>query len=153
MKTFFTGQLPQNTYIVTKFHPEHTYILPKSVTLCFPFELKTNYYQVVIDTADTTQFEWTFIPGAKAWPSSEAAGQSIITTPASITAINLQPNGIIWNMYLAGMTIPPIHKESSVNWQIQLNTQYWFNITNLQNRESSFFLRFTYHGTGRTVIE
>lgn len=153
MKTYFTGQLPQNTYIVTRFHHEHTYILPKSVTLSFPFELKTNYYQVVIDVADTTPFENAFISAAKAWPSAETAGPSIVTTPSSIREINLQPNGVIWNMYLADMKIPPVHREASVNWQIQLNTTYWFNITNLQNRESYFFLRFTYHGTGRTYSE
>lgn len=153
MKTYFSGQLPQNTYIVSRLHPEHTYILPKSVTLCFPFELKDNFYQVVIDAADTTQFEWTFIPGAKAWPSTEAANNSMITTPSSISIIGLQPNGVIWNMYLAGMTTPPVHREASVNWQIQPLTTYWFNIRNLQNRESSFFLRFTYHGTGRSYTE
>jgi hypothetical protein len=150
-QTYYTGNLPMATSIVTHHNPEHTYILPKSHTLCFPFQLNVNYYQIVIDMADTTPFERTFIPGSKAWPSAEAAGRSITDVPSTNAIVPLQPCGQTWNFWLAGMTTQPLIP-TAINYPIQLSTTYWMNVVNLQNRESYFFCRFTSHGTGRTIV-
>lgn len=153
MNNYYTGQLPQGSIIVRELTKEHTYTLPASKTLCFPFKIQDNYQQVVIDAADTTPFESAFIPGTRAWASKEAAGISITASPyQSQSSPRLYPNGIRWNFWIPemnGRTLEP----SEINHIVQPNVYYWMNIQNLQNRQSYFFLRFTFYGNGITYEE
>lgn len=153
MTTYYTGNLPQSTSIVTELNSTHTYVLPPSWTMCFPFIMKVNYYQVVIDMANTTPFESAIVPGMRAWPSAEPVGQSITSSPySSQSSINIQPNGNTWNFWMIDLHNQPLIA-AAINHQILGKTTYWMNIKNLQNKENFFFCRFTYHGSGRTIVE
>src|SRR6266702_3195170 len=115
---YYSGNLPQTASIIPDLNANHTYCLPKSKILCFPFMMKANYYQVIIDMADTTPFESSFIPGARAWPSIEPAGQSITKTPNSLeSSINLMPNGHTWNFWLQDLHNHPLIP-TAINHQI-----------------------------------
>lgn len=151
--TYYTGNLPMGASIITEFNKEHTYVLPQSAILCFPFIMKTNYYQVVADLANTTPFESCFVPGSRAWPSIDPAGQSITNSPnSSLSSVNLMPNGNTWNFWLIDLHNHPLIP-TAINHQIQSNTTYWINVQNLTNKESYFFCRFTYYGSGKKIIE
>jgi hypothetical protein len=114
--------------------------------------MKPGYTQVVIDIANTTPFESAWVPGVRCWPSKEASGNSMTASPlSSIGSINMPPSGIKWNFWLLGMVEQPL-EEADYNRWINNNTVYWMNLQNLQNRENYFFLRFTYHGPGITLI-
>ena len=154
MPKYFTGYLPQGSIIVTELNPEHTYVLPASKTLCFPFAMRRYYQQLVIDVADTTPFESCFIPAIRCWPSTEASGESMTSQPrASQATINPGPYGAKWNFYLLDQLENPDLQPADINRWINSGTTYWMNVQNLQNKESYFFLRFTFYGVGITHVE
>ena len=153
MDTYYTGNLPQSTTIVTELNPEHTYILPPSQTLCFPFKMKRDYQQIIVDLADTTPFVSTFIPGSRAWPSEIPASQSITASPyASQASVKLPPSGVKWNFWLLELEQPNLDLANINRW-VLFDTTYWMNVQNLQNRQSYFYCRFTYYGQGITFEE
>lgn len=152
--TYYAGGLPQGARIVTDLEPEHYYTLPPSTTLCFPFKMRRYYQQLVIDAADTTPFESCFIPVIRCWPSKEAVGISMTSQPLSSQGtINVGPNGFKWNFWLLDQVNPDDLVEANIDQWINYGTTYWFNVQNLQNKQASFFLRFTFHGAGITHVE
>lgn len=154
MLDYYQGGLPQGAQIRSELDPEHTYEIPGSTILCFPFKMRRHYQQVVIDAADTTRFESCFIPVLRAWPSKEAAGMSITSSPNSaLTSVNLGPNGCRWNFWLLDVVAKNDLKEADIYQWINDGTTYWFNIQNLQNKPANFWLRFTFHGAGITFVE
>lgn len=71
----------------------------------------------------------------------------------TLSTINLGPNGCTWNFWLLDEVSPENRREATANTWIESNTTYWFNIQNLQNRESRFFCRFTFHGNDIIHVE
>lgn len=153
MKPIYVLGLPQNTSVVNQLNENHTYTLPPSHTLCFPFQLVTRWQQVVIDMANTTPFENVFIPGIRSWPSKEAAGQSFTSSPLQTQAnLNLPPSGVKWNFYRDELDIQYL-KDADVKALIKADTIYWMNVQNLQNKANYFFCRFHYYGLGVESIK
>jgi len=154
MPTYFAGRLPQGSSIVTELNPEHTYMLPASRTLCFPFTMRRYYQQLVIDIADITPFESCFIPVIRCWPSTEASGESMTAQPlASQATVNLGPYGAKWNFHLLDQIDPDGRQPADISKLIKFGETYWMNVQNLQNKTSYFFLRFTFYGAGITYVE
>ena len=153
MDQYYTGYLPQGASIITDLATNHTYTLPRSQVMCFPFRMRPGCNQVVIDAANTTPFESAWVPGIRCWASKEAAGNSMTASPLpSQGRVNVGPNGFKWNFWLLDMLAQPL-EEADYNHWMNNNTVYWMNVQNLQNRENYFFLRFTYHGVGTTLVE
>lgn len=148
MKPIYVLGLPQNTSVVNQLNENHTYTINASQTLCFPFQLVTRWQQVVIDLASTTPFENVFVPGTRSWPSREAAGSSMTSSPLQTQAsINLPPSGVKWNFYRSEID-PKIICEADIKAEIFPDTIYWMNVQNLQNKPNYFFCRFHYYGLG-----
>lgn len=153
MTTYYIGMLPQGASIVYQRSPEHTYTLPASKTLCFPFKIPQDYNQVVVDAADTTPFESAFIPGSRAWASDQPVGMSLTAAPFQTqSSPRLYPNGVRWNFWLKELN-NKAKEPSEINHIINADQTYYMNIQNLQNRQSYFFLRFTFYGNGVTFAE
>lgn len=147
MTNYYTGGLPQGTSIVSELDPEHTYRLPPSKTMCFPFRMRRYYQQLVMDLADTTPFENCFIPVIRVWPSKVPVGPSMTGAPnTAINTVNLGPNGFLYNFYLIDEVEEAKRKEASLCQWIRPNVTYWMNVQNLQNKESFFWLRYTFYG-------
>ena len=152
MNSSFAPYLPQDADVVTAFNKNHTYTIARSRTLCFSWQLIQPYTQLTIDAANTTPWESAFVPGLMVWPSTEAVGASMTASPYPTQAhVNIQPNGTKWLFY---MTPKPLYDVDDINIakQVNQNTNYWINIKNLQNRDSYFFIRFTYQGLGTTLV-
>lgn len=159
MDAHYTGYLPQGAIVVHNLNEDYRYILPPSRTLCFPWKMRTDYKnseytQLIIDVADTTPFEITFTPGARCWASKEPASQSITATPyASQSSVYLIPSGMKWNFWLLDKVPPECREPASIDRGIEPGIRYWFNVQNMQNRQSNFFCRFTYTGLGIKYVE
>lgn len=154
MVTYYAGGLPQGASIVSELEPKHYYTIGPSRILCFPFRMRRYYNQLVIDAADTTPFESCFVPVVRCWASRDAAGQSISSMPNSnLTNVNIGPDGCKWNFFIPGITAEDELEESFIRIPIDASQTYWFMVQNLQNKQASFFLRFTFHGNGITHVE
>jgi hypothetical protein len=152
MNSSFVPYLPQDADVVTELTKNYTYIIARSRTLCFPWQLTQPYTQLVIDAANTTPWESAFVPGLTVWPSVEAVGPSMTASPYPTQAhINIQPNGTKWLFYIPPYPLYEVDEPNIVK-QIKPNTRYWINIKNLQNKDSNFFIRFTYQGLGTTLV-
>lgn len=148
MKPIYVLGLPQNTSVVNHLNENHTYTLLPSHTLCFPFQLVTRWQQVVVDLANMTPFENVFVPGIRSWPSKEAAGQSVTSSPRqSQSSINLPPSGVKWTFYRPDLETNCL-MDGDIKAMIQPDTIYWMNVQNLQNKPNYFFCRFHYYGIG-----
>jgi hypothetical protein len=149
MSTYYAGNLPQGSSIVYELNPEYTYIANPSRTLCFPFKMRRNYQQLVVELADTTPFENCFIPVVRAWPSTEASGISLTASPRYIqNTINLPPTGVKYNFWLSNEVNQEDLVPASINHAIYFGQQYWMNVQNLQNKTSYFYCKFTFYGKG-----
>lgn len=154
MPVYFSDQLPQGSSIVSTLNSDHSYTLPASRTLCFPFTMRRYYSQVIIDIADITPFENCFVPSVRCWASTVAAGQSMTADPNSALAtVNPGPNGATWNFWLTDQVKTKDIRLADINRAISNGTVYWMNVQNLQNKDSFFFLRFTFHGTDLIHVE
>jgi len=154
MSTYYSGSLPQGSTIVYELHPEYTYVLNQSQTLCFPFKMRRNYQQLIVELANTTPFQNCFVPSVRAWPSTEASGISITSTPyQSQNTINLPPTGFKYNFWLIDEVDQNNLLPSDVNHFIIFGNQYWINVQNLQNKPSSFFCKFVYYGKNQQWTE
>lgn len=154
MRKYYSGDLPYNTIIIECLNEDHRYMIQPSQTQCFPFILKPPYTQVVIDLANTTPFENTFIHGLTCWGSSCAAGPSLTTSPSSsLTTINLPQCGVLWNFWSLEYANQQFLEPANINVPISTETVYWMNVQNLQNNVNYFWIRLTYHGVGVIYVE
>jgi hypothetical protein len=124
------------------------YMIPRSQTLVFPFNLGGNAALQI--TAGQTAYYGNQGNTIQGWPSAEINGISIIMglNPA-LARKNLSPSGYDWlliseNVDRSGLVPIADLSEPDVVRQIAADRTYYMCFKNLENKDNGLYVRFAY---------
>lgn len=142
--------LPFGVTIPETHSPDHYYSIPKSQTQCWPVKLgefKQVYIVGMHSGIEGNQYN-TII----GWMSIDPNGTSIIP-PLSVIpyTVHFGTIGNSWCFHVDGHT-PVLEKPADITWLVDPDQIYYFNVKNLENKNNSYYLRFTY-GQGDATVE
>lgn len=142
--------LPYGVSIRTDYSADHNYAIPRSQTQCWPVTLG-DYQQVVINAMHNGWLghqAWVL----RGWLSADPAGNNIL--PAAYGAnqnVHLNYQGNSWNFHIANLAKDST-QPAAIEYLIDPNAIYYFNVQNTSNIDDGYYLRFTYYGNDTTLI-
>jgi hypothetical protein len=142
--------LPYGTTIKTDYSPEHNYELPRSQTQCW--EIKLDTWEQVHITSVHNGFLGNQSHTIRAWLSEDPSGTNVIPPLTTITGnVKLGGIGNTWTFYRRGLDKNLITPADCV-FAIDPGVLYYFNFQNLENKDNSYFVRFTF-SNGIIILE
>lgn len=150
MKTYpSVWPLPFGVTIQDEYQPEHNYALPRSQTHCWTVNL-VDFQQVKI-VAVHNGIIGNQQNTIKAWLSIDPNGSSILPVVyGTLCNIHLGLIGNSWCYYTPGLD-PSLVAEAEVQYVIDPTLTYYFNLQNLENKDNSYYLKFTFMKDGDTI--
>lgn len=141
--------LPYGITIPKERSPEYTYSIPRSQTQCWEV-IMADWQQVRI-TAVHNSIIGNQNLTIRAWMSIDPNGPSIIQ-PISVipSTVNLTVIGTSWTFYKTDIN-PEIIEKSDIVYPIDNGPIHYFNIQNCENKDNSYYLRFTFMRDGTTL--
>lgn len=142
MQNYSEYPLQFGVNMVTELNADHYYLIPKSQTLIFPFQLDA-YAAVEVD-AGHTSFYNNQAGTISAWASNEINGRSITGIEnANLSRISLQAEGFKWLFYKLDTDLQSFPTAYIKQWVLP-NQSYFMCFQNLENKENGLYVRFTY---------
>jgi hypothetical protein len=134
--------LPYGVSIREDLSPDHNYAIPRSQTQCWAVKLG-DWQQVQIAAVHNGFIgnqPWTI----RAWLSADPNGSNILPVALGARrAVNLSGIGNKWCFYAYRLDTALL-QEADINFNIDPNHIYYFNLQNLENKDNAYYLRFTY---------
>lgn len=141
--------LPYGVSIRTDYSEQHNYSIPRSQTQCWP--VKLNDFQQVLISAVHNNYTKNQQKTVRAWLSVDPNGSNIL--PAAYGArldIHLGLIGNSWCFHIVDLDKSQV-LPADVTYVIDPNKQYYFNLQNLENKDNSYYLKFTFSKDGSTI--
>jgi len=141
--------LPYGISIRTDYAEQHNYAIPRSQTQCWPVKLD-DFQQVLITAVHNgiTQNQQNTI---KAWLSVDPNGPNVMPAVYGTSLdIHLGLIGNSWCFHIVDLE-PSQIAVAAVSYIINPTTQYYFNLRNLENKDNSYYLKFTFMRDGSTI--
>lgn len=141
--------LPYGVTIRTDYSPEHNYLITKSQTQCWKVELE-EYQQVYITAV------WNGLVGnqtgtIRCWMSQSPNGPDILPVVfGNQLNVRLSTLGRSWSFYEQNIDSNLIVK-ADIMYPIYAKQIYYFNVKNLENKNNSYYLRFTFIKDGNKI--
>lgn len=133
--------LPYGVNLVTELSSDNSYALARSQIAVFPFEL--NLYEALrVDASHSTQFR-NQAGTIRAWASNQPNGSSISgQSNQNLARVNLIGEGFSWLLYNIDDNPNQWPKAYITQW-IYPKTTYFMCFQNLENKDNSFYVKFT----------
>jgi hypothetical protein len=134
--------------IVTDISENDTYMIPRSQTLVFPFNLGSN--AAVQITAGQTAYHGNQGNTIQGWPSREINGISLIAAlNPSLARKNLSSAGYDWLLISRGVDrnqLLPVADlpDPVIVYHIDADPTHYMCFKNLENKDNGLYVRFTY---------
>lgn len=141
--------LPYGISIRTDYSEEHNYAIPRSQTQCWP--VKLNDFQQVLISAVHNNYYQNQQKTIRSWLSVDPNGSNVM--PAIYGAsldIHLGLIGNTWCFHTVGLDASLL-LPADVTYVIDPNRQYYFNMQNVENKDNSYYLKFTFWKDGSTI--
>jgi hypothetical protein len=141
--------LPYGISIRSDYSEEHNYAIPRSQTQCWPVKLN-DFQQVQIMAVHNTYVQ-NQQKTIRAWLSVDPNGRNILPSiyGASLN-IHLGLIGNSWCFHTVDIEQSQI-LPADVKYIIDPNQQYYFNLQNVENKDNSYYLKFTFAKDGSTI--
>lgn len=134
--------LPYGITIPSEYSPEHNYAIPRSQTQCWKVVLG-DWDQVQMAAVHNSSIG-NQTSTIRAWMGADPNGASIIPPLSTVpTNVHLTVLGYTWVFYKAGMDLSQL-EPSNVKYVIDPAHIYYFNVQNCENKDNSYYLRFTF---------
>lgn len=126
---------------VENYNTDHTYSIGRSRTVVFPFTLA--YADSIRVDATHIAFNNNQQGTILAWASDEPNGRSITGgINSNLSRINLTGNGSSWLFYSLGSDVGNYEPAHITQW-IYPDRRYYMCFQNLENKDNSFYVKFT----------
>lgn len=141
--------LPYGVSIRTDYSEEHNYAIPRSQTQCWP--VKLNEFQQVQIMAVHNTYTQNQQKTIRAWLSVDPNGRNILPAPYGANLnIHLGLIGNSWCFHVINMDQLQV-LPADVTYTIDPDRQYYFNLQNVENKDNSYYLKFTFAKYGSTI--
>ena len=149
---------PPGVNIRQDYSVTHQYTIPQSQTDCWPMRLLPDWQQVVISANQSTF--WSQQQGTMlAWLSINPNGINVIPPGLAGIRVNLNGLGNTWCFYNDQLALDQV-KPAQASMPINVNQlgdgnipAYWFNVSNIDNKQNAYFLQFEYYNQYTSFIQ
>lgn len=141
--------LPYGVTIPTVRNPEHNYSIPRSQTQCW--QVKLDLYDQVYITAVWNGLVSNQTGTIRCWMSSYPNGPDVLPVSyGNKLNAHLSTMGRSWCFYKQGIDVASL-QPADIAYPIYADKIYYFNVQNLENKDNSYYLRFTFIGDGSKI--
>ncbi len=141
--------LPYGISIRTDYAEEHNYAIPRSQTQCWP--VKLNEFQQVLISAVHNGLTKNQQKTLRGWLSKDPNGPNVLPAAYGVSLdIHLGLIGNTWCFHIVDLE-QQNKLTADVSYIIDPAQQYYFNIQNLENKDNSYYLKFTFWKDGSTI--
>jgi hypothetical protein len=141
--------LPYGISIRTDYEEQHNYAIPRSQTQCWP--VKLDDFQQVLITAVHNTYVQNQQNTLRAWLSIDPNGSNVLPAAYGVNLnIHLGLIGNSWCFHIVNIDNAHV-LPANVTYIIEQTKQYYFNVQNVENKDNSYYLKFTFAKDGATI--